>query len=44
VVFSAEVGERSGSWKGGCIGCGYDLLPDELPEECLRRMERDRKF
>ena len=44
IVFSDEVGERSGSWEGGCIGCGYDLLPDELPEECLRRMERDRKF
>jgi len=44
VTFSAEVGERSGSWKGGCIGCGYEILHDELPEECLRRMERDRKF
>jgi hypothetical protein len=44
VEFSDEVGERSGSWKGGTIGCGYELLRDETPEECLRRMERDRKF
>jgi hypothetical protein len=44
VQFSDEVGERSGSWKGGCVGCGYQLLPGEMAEECLRRMERDRKF
>lgn len=44
VLFSDEVGERSGSWKGGCTGCGYDLLLGETPEQCLRRMERNRKF
>jgi len=44
VEFSDEVGERSGSWKGGTIGCGYDLRRNETPRECLRRMERDRKF
>ena len=44
VEFSDEVGERSGSWKGGCTGCGYQLRHDELPQECLRRMERERKF
>jgi len=44
VTFSDEVGERSGSWKGGCIGCGYDMLKNETPMQCLRRMERDRKF
>jgi hypothetical protein len=44
VTFSAEVGERAGSWKGGTIGCGYEILPDELPEETLRRMELNRKF
>lgn len=44
VSFSDEVGERTGSWKGGCLGCGYDLLPGETPLECLRRMERERKF
>lgn len=44
VKFSDEVGERSGSWKGGCTGCGYDLLPGESAESCLRRMESERKF
>lgn len=44
VKFSGEVGEESGSWKGGCLGCGYEFLPNETVEECLRRMERERKF
>jgi len=44
VAFSEEVGERTGSWKGGTIGCGYDLLPGETMSQSLRRMERDRKF
>jgi len=44
VQFSDEVGERSGSWKGGCVGCGYDLKPGETPVECLRRMEHERTF
>ena len=44
VRFSGEVGERAGSWKGGCIGCGYEMLADETPEECLYRMQEERKF
>ena len=44
VEFSDEIGERTGSWKGGCIGCGYTLRKDETAEQCLRRMERERKF
>ena len=44
VEFSDEVGERSGSWKGGIIGCGYTMKLNELPSETLKRMERDRKF
>jgi hypothetical protein len=44
VNFDHEVGERSGSWKGGTIGCGWDLLPAETPEQSLRRMEKERKF
>lgn len=44
VKFDAEVGEGTGSWKGGTYGCGYDLLPGEEPEACLRRMERERTF
>lgn len=44
VQFSDEVGERSGSWKGGCLGCGYDMLPGEEPLDTLRRMEKEREF
>jgi hypothetical protein len=44
IQFDHEVGERSGSWKGGCIGCGYDLRPGETMEQALRRMEAERKF
>jgi len=44
VSFSEEIGERAGSWKGGCIGCSYRVLPGESPYETLKRMERDRKF
>lgn len=44
VNFSAEVGEGTGSWKGGVLGCGYDLNGSETAVECLRRMERERKF
>lgn len=44
VQFDGEVGERAGSWKGGTIGCGYDMLPGETPLQTLRRMERERKF
>lgn len=44
VEFSDEVGERSGSWKGGCIGCSYTMRPGERPIDALRRMEAERKF
>jgi len=44
VEFSGEVGEGTGSWKGGTMGCGYDMKKGESPEDCLRRMERERKF
>lgn len=44
VTFNEEVGEGTGSWKGGCTGCGYDLKPGETPLECLRRMEQERRF
>lgn len=44
VAFNDEVGERTGSWKGGCIGCGWNMLPGETAEQTLRRMERERVF
>ena len=44
VEFNEEVGQNSGSWKGGVIGCSYNLLENETPLQCLRRMEIERKF
>lgn len=44
VDFDHEVGERTGSWKGGVTGCGYEMRRDETALETLRRMERERKF
>lgn len=35
--FSAEVGPEKGSWKGGTIGHGIDMLPGEMHEEAFRR-------
>jgi hypothetical protein len=44
VHFSKEVGKEKGSWKGGTLGCGYTMLPNEHPLDCLKRMEKERKF
>lgn len=44
VQFSNEVGDARGSWKGGAVGCGYELQPDETPYQCLRRMQKERRF
>lgn len=44
IHFSKEVGREKGSWKGGTLGCGYALLPKEHPLDCLKRMEKERKF
>lgn len=44
VHFSKEVGKRKGSWKGGTTGCGYELLPNENPLDCLKRMEKERNL
>lgn len=35
--FSEEVGPEKGSWKGGTLGHGIDMLPDETPEAAFRR-------
>lgn len=42
VKFDKEVGERSGTWKGGVVGCGYEMRDGEEPLDTLRRMERER--
>lgn len=42
IEFDKEVGERSGSWKGGVLGCSYAMRRGEAPLDALRRMERER--
>lgn len=44
IEFDREVGERSGSWKGGVLGCSYEMRRNETPLDALRRMERERVF
>ena len=44
IDFDGEVGEGTGSWKGGTLGCGYDWKEGESQYECLKRMELERKF
>lgn len=35
--FSAEVGPEKGSWKGGTIGHGIEMLPNETAEQAFMR-------
>lgn len=44
VEFNDEVGEQSGSWKGGTLGCSYTMLKGETPWQTLKRMEIERTF
>ena len=44
IEFNEEVGERTGTWKGGTLGCSYEMLPNETPRQTLRRMELNREF
>lgn len=37
IAFSRETGPRKGSWKGGTIGTGIEMLPGELHEAAFRR-------
>ena len=41
---TGEVGERTGTYKGGTTGCGYNMIGNETPLDTLRRMEKERKF
>lgn len=44
IEFTKEVGKRKGRWKGGTIGCGYTMLPNEDPIDTIKRMEKEREF
>lgn len=42
IEFNNEVGERSGTWKGGVLGMSFAQLPGERPVDTLHRMQRER--
>jgi hypothetical protein len=44
VSFDKEVGSERGSWKGGAVGCSYDMKPGETISETIHRMRRERSF
>jgi hypothetical protein len=44
VDFDEEVGAERGSWKGGTVGCGYDMKLGETARQTLRRMQHGRRF
>ena len=44
IDFSDDIGEKKGTYKGGCTGCSYEMLKNETPYETLKRMEKERKF
>lgn len=41
INFASEVGPEKGSWKGGLMGTGIDMLPGELHEQAFRRYCED---
>jgi hypothetical protein len=44
IQFSDDIGEKKGSYKGGTTGCSYEMKKNETPYDCLKRMEKERKF
>ena len=44
IHFDNEVGEQTGSWKGGTVGCSYEIRNGETMFQCLKRMEKERSF
>ena len=44
VNFKDEIGESTGSYKGGVLGVGYNMIKGETPYQTLKRMEKERKF
>jgi len=44
ITFSTEMGEKSGSWKGGVTGCSYEMRKNETPYKTLMRMQKERKL
>lgn len=44
IEFDKELGPEKGSWKGGTLGTGIEMLPGELHEQAFRRFcEQDQR-
>lgn len=43
-AFNDEVGEQTGSWKGGVLASSEIIKDGETPLQAFRRMEEERKF
>lgn len=41
IDFKDEVGPRKGQWKGGTIGMGFEMLPNESHEDTWKRFQED---
>jgi hypothetical protein len=44
INFSKETGPKKGSWKGGTVGHGMEILPGELHESAFRRYCAEHKM
>ena len=44
IEFDGEVGERAGSWKGGCIGCSWPRRGGQTFKDALLDMQLRSKF
>lgn len=44
VKFEDEIGDGAGSYKGGVLGCGYEMREGETMKQTLFRMMKERKF
>lgn len=44
INFTAEMGEKVGSWKGGVMGFSREILPGEDPQEAYQRIMKETKF
>jgi len=44
VEFDTELGDESGSWKGGVVGSGIEMKKGEKPSEAFQRMMSERRW
>jgi hypothetical protein len=44
IKLTDEIGEKSGTWKGGCTGFGRAILPGEDPHTAYQRIMKEAKF